>query len=114
MDKYPETRVMGLIHGGPKLAPGEASAAYRVRGAVEVLEWWASLQPEERGRLLERVHAGEVPELVRRAEEREAIRAAWVAGGMTVRDLAEEFGWSKSAVGRAVKGLEQGRGSAGP
>lgn len=50
-----------LRNAGPLLREGEVTRTHRVRASQEVQDWFAALSAEQRGALLARVRAGEVP-----------------------------------------------------
>jgi len=93
-----------------RLDEGMKSDAHRTRAEAEALAWWAAKTPEERGRIVEKAYRGTSAGRAALEADHDRMRREWLTGKYFHQsDLCREFGWSKSAVSRALKGIPHPR-----
>lgn len=101
--KYTEHRLSGLKPlGGPKLEPGEMSAATRVRGQSDAVIWWSGLTAEQRGAMVAELYRATAPtrKAAELAERAEKVRADLATGNYTQKELAARYGLSEGTISK--------------
>jgi hypothetical protein len=106
---YPNLRPKPENLGVTLLAEGEKTKTMRIRAAADVIAWAVALSAAERGVLLTKIHEGIAPSRIGQDEKREAIRREWASGKhRNIRAMERDTVWSKSAIGRALRGIPKG------